>query len=85
MHENELLQLEIIGNTDSVGSVKYNEVLSLERAESVAKELIKNGVSKDRIVIMGFGENYPIMPNSSYIGRWKNRRVEIKIKLPNKT
>jgi outer membrane protein OmpA-like peptidoglycan-associated protein len=72
-------QLEITGFTDNIGSISDNIKLSRKRAESVAKELIKNGVRPEQIIIKFEGENNPISSNSNELGRQKNRRVELKL------
>ncbi len=40
------------------------------------QELIKNGVSKDRLSTAGFGSSKPFVKNNSEENRAKNRRVE---------
>jgi len=68
--------IEIQGHTDNVGNPYTNFVLSVNRAESVRKYLIENGVSKDRITSHGFGDTMPVADNGTDEGRKKNRRVE---------
>lgn len=72
------LKIEIQGHTDHVGSSESNHTLSHKRAESVRAELIKNGVSADRLTVVGYGEDRPIADNSTSEGRALNRRVELK-------
>ncbi len=67
----------IEGFTDSTGSASYNQRLSEERAQAVAEVLRANGISPDRIVTRGLGQNYPIATNETDAGRQRNRRVEI--------
>lgn len=67
----------IDGHTDAVGSDSYNFKLSLKRAESVQSELVRLGVSAERIRIRGFGESKPAASNQTEEGRAKNRRVEL--------
>jgi outer membrane protein OmpA-like peptidoglycan-associated protein len=79
LSENEERKVLIEGHTDNVGSSTYNIDLSLRRASAVATALEEAGVAKDRIVIKGYGEQYPVAENSSGAGRQQNRRVEIVI------
>ncbi len=72
----------IEGFTDSRGSELYNRRLSERRADSVAEALRANGISPDRIVARGLGENFPIATNETNAGRQRNRRVEITIMNP---
>ncbi|MBO4600038.1 MAG: OmpA family protein, partial [Bacteroidales bacterium] len=73
------MRIKIIGHTDSLGSDKYNQTLSLNRAKSVIRYLQTKGIDKDRMVPEGFGEKYPIDTNSTPEGRFHNRRVEIEV------
>jgi len=52
------LKIRIYAHTDSRGSDLYNKTLSQKRADSVVKYLIKNGISRKRIVeSVGMGES----------------------------
>jgi len=69
--------ISVEGHTDSTGTVGHNQQLSLRRANSVAQELTRNGVPRDRITTRGFGQSDPIASNATQEGRARNRRVEI--------
>lgn len=71
--------IEIDGHTDNVGTEKYNQKLSENRAKSVKQYLLSKGVSEERIEAKGFGFSKPIVPNDSDENRAKNRRVEFTI------
>lgn len=73
-------RIEIAGHTDSDGSRKFNEFLSLRRARSVVKYLTNKGVAKDRLSAIGYGEAKPIVPNSNRANKAKNRRIEFTVK-----
>ena len=70
---------ELQGHTDSSGSKKANQRLSQKRAQAVVDQLIKEGVDKDRVYAVGFGELAPIATNKTKEGRFENRRVEAHI------
>ena len=53
--------------------------LSKDRAMSVANYLTRQGVSRDRLVIEGYGEDQPVASNETSYGREQNRRVEVAI------
>jgi len=65
------------GHTDNTGKPEYNMKLSQERAQNVMDFLIGQGVSKDRITSVGFGETRPIADNKTKKGRALNRRVDV--------
>jgi cytochrome c553 len=69
--------LELIGYSDSSGLAKNNQKLSLARAESVKKYLVKKDVAASRISTRGEGSANPVADNKTKEGRAKNRRVEI--------
>lgn len=67
----------VSGYTDSVGSDKYNQKLSEDRARSVADFLVNKKVNPARIELIGLGEKNPVASNKTQQGRSLNRRVEI--------
>jgi outer membrane protein OmpA-like peptidoglycan-associated protein len=87
LEKHSILQLEITGHTDSKGSVDYNQRLSLNRAKSVYKYLILNGIPKDRMKVSGLNESVNVARNTTRDnrdapeGRMLNRRVEFKVSL----
>jgi outer membrane protein OmpA-like peptidoglycan-associated protein len=70
----------VIGHTDRVGAVPYNDALSLRRAERVREELIKVGIGADRIRVAGRGEREPLVPTPDEVAEPRNRRVEISVR-----
>jgi outer membrane protein OmpA-like peptidoglycan-associated protein len=71
------LRLAIEGNTDSVGSEQFNQVLSEQRAQGVRSYLTQQGVPASSTSAQGFGKNQPIASNDTADGRQQNRRVEL--------
>jgi outer membrane protein OmpA-like peptidoglycan-associated protein len=70
-------RISVEGHTDSVGTIAYNQQLSERRSRSVASALVREGISRRRVVTRGFGESDPIASNRSERGRARNRRVEV--------
>lgn len=73
------LYIELAGHTDDVGSAESNKVLSQERAESVVNYLMDNGVGLERLTPIGYGEEKPLVPNTTAENRQKNRRIECRV------
>jgi OOP family OmpA-OmpF porin len=76
------VNLEVIiavGHTDSIGTEKYNQALSVRRSEAVKAYLVGKGVEKNRVYTEGKGEKQPVADNKTAEGRAKNRRVEIEV------
>jgi len=71
--------VEIAGHTDNIGDDESNLILSETRAETVKNYLVSKGISSNRIVSKGYGENQPIDTNSTPEGRQNNRRTEVRI------
>ena len=72
--------LLISGHTALSGTAESCQILSEERADSVAKYFIKKGVrDKYHMYTQGFGARVPIASNATPEGMAKNRRVEITI------
>ena len=67
----------IVGHTDSKGSDKYNQALSELRAREVYQYMISQGIDKNRLDYIGYGEEQPLTTNSTPEGRAINRRVEL--------
>jgi OOP family OmpA-OmpF porin len=78
MKKNPSMSVEIQGHTDSVGSDEFNQKLSERRAQSVMEYFIGQGIAKNRLTAVGFGESKPVASNETDAGRAKNRRVQLK-------
>ena len=69
--------IQVNGFTDTSGSAAYNMKLSVRRAQTVAAELVKDGVPKNEISIKGFGQTHLLVPTADGVREPQNRRVEI--------
>ena len=71
---------EIEGHTDNVGNPKVNELVGLERAESVKRYLYEqHQIPLHKMNVISYGEASPVAPNKTKAGRAQNRRVVIKV------
>ena len=67
------------GHTASTGNLSGEKKLSVERAYTIANELIKRGIGAEKFLCKGSGSSKPIASNDTAEGMAKNRRVEITI------
>ena len=74
------VNVDIVGHTDQVGSDKYNDKLSLDRAESVKKYLIAKGVDSSRLNTVGKGKRDLLFRENDPTSRFYNRRIEFRVK-----
>jgi hypothetical protein len=70
-------RITVTGHTDTVGSGAYNLRLSESRADTVANELIREGVPTTDIITIGRGEEDLLVPTADGVAEPRNRRVEI--------
>ena len=70
-------QMVVEGHTDSQGSDRINQPLSLNRANAVRDYLVTRGVDSNRISAVGMGSSHPLLDNRNAENRANNRRVEI--------
>jgi outer membrane protein OmpA-like peptidoglycan-associated protein len=75
--------IEIQGYTDKTGSPTFNEKLSDERAQAVARFLANNEKIPVRsITTLGSGAAAPVGDDKTREGRKMNRRVEVRVFVP---
>lgn len=70
------VRIVLQGHTDYRGSNEYNMKLGMDRAEAVKTELVRLGVSGERLSTISFGESKPLDPAETDAARAMNRRVE---------
>jgi OmpA-OmpF porin, OOP family len=73
-------RIEVNGYTDTSGTPKYNQGLSVRRAQAVAAELTRDGVPQSSIQIQGFGDTHLLVSTGPGVREPQNRRVEIIIR-----
>jgi OOP family OmpA-OmpF porin len=75
---NAQLKLFVIGNTNNVGGLTANLVLSKQRADAVVAALVaRYRVAPARLRASGIGPLAPVATNRTEEGRARNRRVEL--------
>lgn len=84
LQDNPRIGIELAAHTDSRGGAAFNKKLSQQRADALGAYIMKKGITPNRIVTLGFGEER--LYNNCSDGKTcsedlhaQNRRVEIKI------
>ena len=72
-------RIRVEGHTDNVGKPADNMKLSTDRAMAVVTWMDAHGVSKDRLLAVGFGDTKPIADNTTEDGKAQNRRTEFRL------
>ncbi len=79
MKQNEGTTVVLEGHASAIGDATYNMQLSKKRAQDVADELIKDGISADRVTTVGYGEERLKNTANTLEAHAQNRRVEAQI------
>jgi outer membrane protein OmpA-like peptidoglycan-associated protein len=75
-----LPDIMVIGHTDTVGGLAYNDRLSLARAERLRELLVGLGLPAERIQAAGRGKREPLVPTDDNTPEPRNRRVDINVR-----
>lgn len=75
-----VVDVSVIGNTDTLHTDEFNEKLALRRARRVAKLLEDAGLSVNSMVIESHGKRNLLVPTPDNTYEPKNRRVEVTIR-----
>lgn len=73
------LRMVIEGHTDATGGDNLNKVLSENRMKGMLNYLESKKINPNRIMSKSFGEDFPLLPNTTRAGREMNRRVTVKV------
>ncbi len=71
--------VKLEGNCDEWGSDEYNFALGLERAQTVKKALVAEGIDANRISMVSYGKSNPVCTAQTKACYAKNRRVNFKL------
>ena len=75
-----LPDIVVIGHTDTMGSLPFNDRLSLARAERLREMMIELGIPAERITAAGRGKRELLVPTDDMVSEARNRRVEINVR-----
>jgi outer membrane protein OmpA-like peptidoglycan-associated protein len=73
-------EIEVIGFTDTLGDLRYNQTLSLARAAAIRGALVRDGLDRNAISIAGRGKHDLLVPTADQTPEPRNRRVEITVR-----
>ncbi len=73
-------QVEVIGHTDTLGDLPFNQALSLSRAKAIRGALVRDGVDSGAISVAGRGKLDLLVPTADHAAEPRNRRVEITVR-----
>lgn len=71
--------LSVVGHTDTVGSLAYNQGLSERRANNVAGALEAQGVAASSMTVAGRSWTEPAVDTGPNVREPRNRRVEVNL------
>ena len=75
----DIKNVEVQGHTDDTGAAAYNLRLSQSRAQAVVDAISSHGIDASRMTAKGYGQEKPLVPNTTEPNRAKNRRVQVMI------
>jgi outer membrane protein OmpA-like peptidoglycan-associated protein len=70
----------VIGHTDTVGNDALNDALSRQRADVVRAAFAARGLAADKVVTIGRGKRALAVPTGDGVAEPRNRRVEILVR-----
>lgn len=71
------VKLRLTGHADRAGPARYNQGLSLRRAEAVKAALAALGIAGNDIAVLAKGESEPLVATADGVREPQNRRVQI--------
>ncbi|MFT7558456.1 MAG: outer membrane protein OmpA-like peptidoglycan-associated protein [Flavobacteriales bacterium] len=79
LKDNDELHITIDGHADPRGTDEYNNLLSQERANSVASTLIEQGIDGERIAAKGYGSRFSSATTGNLRAYAGERKVKIEV------
>jgi peptidoglycan-associated lipoprotein len=76
LKEHPEVRLTVQGHADERGTTDYNMALGMRRADAVVDYLAMQGVDRDRLFMVSYGEEKPLLDENNTMAWSANRRVE---------
>ncbi len=77
MKDSDMFRVLLVMHTDNTGSEEYRENITGDRVDAVTSWFEENGADTSYTFSYAFGDEQPLVPNTSMENRSKNRRLEI--------
>lgn len=77
MKDPDMFRVLLVMHTDNTGSEEYREKITEERVDAVTDWFDGSGADTSYTFSYAFGDDNPLVPNTSMENRAKNRRLEI--------
>ena len=77
MKDPDMFRVLLVMHTDNTGSTKYRDNITADRVDAVTAWFEEQGADTSFTFSYAFGDESPIVPNTSIENRDKNRRLEV--------
>ena len=77
MKDPDMFRVLLVMHTDNTGSAKYRDNITADRVDAVTAWFEEQGVDTSFTFSYAFGDEVPLVPNTSIENRDKNRRLEV--------
>ena len=77
MKDPDMFRVLLVMHTDNTGSQQYRDDITADRVDAVAAWFEDQGVDTSYAFSYAFGDESPLVPNTSYENRDRNRRLEV--------
>lgn len=77
MKDPDMFRVLLVMHTDNTGSAKYRDNITADRVDAVTTWFEDQGADTSYTFSYAFGDESPLVPNTSFENRDKNRRLEV--------
>lgn len=77
MKDPDMFRVLLVMHTDNTGSAQYRDNITADRVDAVTNWFDDQGADTSYTFSYAFGDESPLVPNTSYENRDKNRRLEV--------
>ncbi|MDE6479509.1 MAG: OmpA family protein [Muribaculaceae bacterium] len=77
MKDPDMFRVLLVMHTDNTGSVQYRDNITADRVDAVTEWFENQGADTSFTFSYAFGDEAPLVPNTSIENRDKNRRLEV--------